>query len=106
MGLRPGETINSLPASIAEFTCAGFKTVPAPIIICGQAFFIAIIASLAHAVRKVTSATGRPPSHKALARYGASSKHSILITGTIPYNDISLIILFMLLSFHFSAIHW
>ena len=91
VGLRPGETMNFAPAATARSTCSVVSTVPAPTIISGNASAIALIASAAHGVRKVTSAAGRPPSIRALAIGMASAASLIAMTGTIPILESSFI---------------
>jgi hypothetical protein len=49
-GFRPGATMNSAPASIADSACSTVSTVPAPASSSGRCFFMAMIASCAHDV--------------------------------------------------------
>ena len=84
LGLNPGLTINFAPASIARSACSQVSTVPAPIIMSGNAFAILRMDSSAAAVRKVTSAQGSPPLTRRSARGSASSARSSTTTGTIP----------------------
>ena len=79
----PGVTMNFAPHSIACLHCSTFTTVPAPTSISGKASLIALIESAAAAVRKVTSATGSPPSIKACPKGSASFASSRTTTGTI-----------------------
>jgi len=83
-GLNPGETMNFAPAPIAFFACSVERTVPAPTTISGIPSARVRIASSAAAVRKVISASGKPPARSAFPREGASAAFSILTTGTIP----------------------
>ena len=53
----------------------------------GKAFVMLAMASAAAAVRKVTSAQGRPPSQSACASGTASAASSMAITGTMPIRD-------------------
>ena len=53
-------------AAIARSACSVVSTVPAPSSISGISSWILRMHSSAHAVRKVTSAAGRPPSARAL----------------------------------------
>ena len=88
LGLSPGLTMNLAPASTASSTCSVVSTVPAPTNMCGNSLAITLIASFAHAVLNVTSATGSPPSHNAFASGLASSILFTTTTGTIPYAPI------------------
>ena len=67
--VRPGETMNRLPASIACASCASLSTVPAPTIAPGT-WLIARIASSAPGVRSVTSSTGSPAGDERLGQLG------------------------------------
>ena len=81
--LKPGDTMNFAPASTAFLTVSTFSTVPAPRIISGR-LAIALIAASAAAVRKVTSATGKPPATNAkphLARNRACAEVTLEAQG-------------------------
>ena len=73
--------MNRAPASTASSTCSGRTTVPAPTRTSVSAA-MRLIASAATAVRKVTSATGSPPSARAAASGTAVSSSSSTTTGT------------------------
>ena len=83
-GFKPGLTMNFAPAFTARSTCSVVRTVPAPTNISGHSFAMMRMDSSAAAVRKVTSAQGRPPSQSALASGSASFASSSTTTGTIP----------------------
>ena len=87
VGFRPGETMNFAPAATARSTCSQVSTVPAPTTISGNASVMFLIASAAAAVRKVTSAHGRPPSISACASGTASAASLMAITGTMPIRE-------------------
>src|SRR5690606_8617017 len=78
--VRPGETMNLLPASIAALSSSGLVTVPAPTI-APSTSRIARIASSAAGVRRVTSRTRSPPATSASASATASSASSTTSTG-------------------------
>lgn len=59
--LKPGLTMKRAPASSARSTCSQVRTVPAPTSMSGTCFATFSIAFAAEAVRKVISASGRPP---------------------------------------------
>ena len=96
-GFKPGLTMNFAPAFTARSTCSVVRTVPAPTNISGNCSDMMRMDSSAAAVRKVTSAHGRPPSHKAFARGAASSTWSSAMTGIIPILENSSNTLFMIL---------
>ena len=83
-GSKPGATMKDAPAAIARSACSVVSTVPAPSSISGISSWILRMHSSAHAVRKVTSAAGRPPSARALHRGRASSTLLKAITGIMP----------------------
>src|SRR6266566_4768601 len=79
------------PALMAASTCSAVSTVPAPTTRRGSCA-ISSRASAARAVRKVTSAQGRPPSASASPSGRARSGSSRTITGTIPMSWIRAIV--------------
>ena len=81
-GFRPGATPKATPASLARRRFSTPRTVPAPSMSAGRSRAIRAITSPAAAVRKVISATGRPPSIRASASGSAASTESMAITGT------------------------
>ena len=82
---NPGETINCAPARTASRHCSMVVTEPAPTTISGSASAaICRIAPRATGVRRVTSATGIPPSFIALISGVASFSFSITTTGITP----------------------
>ena len=76
--------MNFAPAATAASTCSAFSTVPAPTHMSGKFVVMVPMASAAASVRKVTSAQGSPPAHRAFASGSASSARSIFTTGTMP----------------------
>ena len=86
-GDRPGETMAAAPAFTARSTCSVVSTVPAHRATWGSSSCTRRMDSSAAAVRKVISATGRPPSARALQSGTASSASSIAMTGTRPARE-------------------
>ena len=84
LGSKPGATMKEAPASMARSTWSLVRTVPAPSSISGISLWIRRMHSSAQAVRKVTSAAGRPPSDRALHRGRASSTLLKAMTGIMP----------------------
>mmetsp|Transcript_53626 Transcript_53626/g.154590 ORF Transcript_53626/g.154590 Transcript_53626/m.154590 type:complete len:204 (-) Transcript_53626:192-803(-) len=78
---KPGDTIKSAPLSTAMSTCCGVSTVPAPTQTPSTCRDTSRIASAAHSVLNVISATSMPPSLRALHKGTACAMSSILITG-------------------------
>ena len=83
-GFKPGLTIKRAPAARARSACSMVRTVPAPTSISGKHSVMIRMDSSAAAVRKVTSAQGRPPLQRASANGAASLGSSSTTTGTIP----------------------
>src|SRR5690606_32424347 len=79
--VAPGDTAKRPPASFTACICAEVSTVPAPITASGTASAMALTASIARGVRRVTSITGRPPRNSACATCTASSTSSGVNTG-------------------------
>ena len=86
-GERPGETMAAAPAFTARSTCSVVSTVPAHSSTLGSSWCTRRMDSSAAAVRKVISATGRPPSDRALHSGTASSASLMAMTGTRPARD-------------------
>ena len=80
--VRPGLIANCAPAAVTSASCCGFSTVPAPTMASGTSLAIARIASIAQAVRNVTSSTRTPPATSAFAIGTACSSLFTTITGT------------------------
>ena len=73
---------------MARSACSLVSTVPAPTSMSGTSATMRRMASSAAAVRKVTSAAGRPPFTRALARGTAFSASSMAMTGMMPILNI------------------
>ena len=80
--VSPGLMANCAPASVTSASCFAFVTVPAPIMASGTSLAIARMASIAQAVRRVTSRTRTPPATSAFAIGTACSSLFTTITGT------------------------
>ena len=81
LGSKPGLTTKEAPAAMARSAWSMVSTVPAPNSISGIFSWIILMQSSAQAVRKVTSAAGRPPSASALHSGRASSTLLKAMTG-------------------------